>query len=111
MTEHTFEDGSTMRVAYWRRNSEGRQVWEWTIRDAGGTTLADGKDLYSGCCSQATPAEMTETLASFLSAWLEALDYGKDSENYDLFPAKLAEWAQANQDEIEMLSLGDPETW
>jgi hypothetical protein len=43
-----------------------------------------------------------ESLLSFLSAFAEAQSY-PNSENQDLFPAELAEWATQNADEISMI--------
>jgi hypothetical protein len=50
---------------------------------------------------------------SFLSVWHEAMQYGKDSENYDLFDTEneaLVEWVDQNSDEITMLSIEIEET-
>jgi hypothetical protein len=50
---------------------------------------------------------------SFLSAWHEAMQYGKDSENYDLFDTEneaLVEWVDQNSDEIAILSIEIEET-
>lgn len=53
--------------------------------------------------------EMLGTLLSFLTACTEARSYrqrtGRDSENEDLFPDYVAEWAQQHSYELSMLSL------
>jgi hypothetical protein len=52
--------------------------------------------------------EALATLLTFLSAAAEAYDYerrtGRQSDNSDLFPAEVAEWAHMHSDEIGMLA-------
>lgn len=53
------------------------------------------------------------SILGFLSAWAESLDYGPESENYDLFPAddvQLRAWVEDNSDEIAILSVEIEET-
>ena len=57
--------------------------------------------------------EGLESFLAFLSAFAEAHRYGDSgrvSENSDLFPARLAEWAVANSDEIGMVQAEVEET-
>jgi hypothetical protein len=49
--------------------------------------------------------EALSSLLSFLVASAEAVRYGSDSDNSDLFPKKVAEWAYMNSDELSMLSV------
>ena len=83
----------------------GRDVFEWFI------DLPDGQefsaaDLKSGM-QGAELQEMFASLLSFLSACGEGLRYqestGRESENADLFPAPVAQWAAAHSDELSML--------
>lgn len=98
---------ATISLGYSRRaGSEGRTRYEWYI-DAPGIE-AHGDDLQSGC-QGGSIREGMESLLSFLSACGEALNYsdrtGHESENADLFPRDVAEWAAANSDELSMLAL------
>ena len=80
--------------------------------------LADGTEVIGddlSCRAGLTIQSAFESLLSFLGAYAEAIDYstrtGRVSENSDLFPAALADWATGNSDEIGdaqfMLSEGD----
>jgi len=67
-----------------------------------------GVDLYSGC-QGGSLQEGLSSLLSFLDAWVEALQH-QGSENANLFPQKLQEWAVGSADEIGMLSYHLKET-
>ena len=54
-----------------------------------GYTFADPRELIYTPMNDSDPRPVLDTLASFLSAWAEALDY-PDSDNRDLFPAAVA---------------------
>jgi len=88
-----------------RAGRDGRTRYNWYI-DAPGLE-ATGDDLQSGCQGGSIQEGM-ESLLTFLSACGEALNYsdrsGHESENADLFPRDVAEWAQANTDELSMLA-------
>lgn len=103
-------DGSTIDLSLAGTDHEQRQVWRSVIQDSNGKTLLDDAELRTGCYAKENPATMLQTFCDFLTAWLEALGYGEHSENFDLFPANLADWAQANQTGIEYLAYLDPET-
>ena len=68
----------------------------------------EARDIHSGC-QGGTLQEGMESLLSFLYACGEAMAYeegtGRESENSDLFPRHVAEWARDNSDEISMLEL------
>jgi hypothetical protein len=92
-------DDSAYRQAY--NYSIVTDVWRY-----------DGNDIRSGCGAAVDESEAARTLFAFLSAAAEAVDYemrGGTSENSDLFPPHVTQWAYLNSDEIEMLSL-EPET-
>lgn len=50
-----------------------------------------------------------ESFLGFLDAFVEAIEYtrrtGRESENADLFPAELTDWAVENRDEILLKRL------
>jgi len=75
--------------------------------------LIDGKqcsgdDLRSGCGGGSIQSTFV-SLLSFIDAFAEAHFYqlrsGRKSENADLFPTELAQWACENSDEISMIRL------
>jgi hypothetical protein len=65
-------------------------------------------DLHSGC-GGGNLQQGLESLLSFLDAFAEACWYtthqGHKSENTDLFPDELKEWAMCNSNEFGMLRL------
>lgn len=70
----------------------------------------DGNDIRSGCGADVDENDAAETLFAFLSAAAEAYRYemnGGTSENIDLFPAHVTEWAYQNEDEISLLAVQD----
>ena len=78
----------------------GKPVWRYAI-DADGLEY-EAEDLAGWGNSR----EMLATLLTFLGAAAEAHDYelrtGRESDNGDLFPARVMEWAHQNIDEIAM---------
>lgn len=81
-----------------------RMVYRWYIDiPAGEFSEADLRSGCQGCTYQ----EMFGTLLTFLAAAAESLQYQKrtgcESENADLFPIPVVEWASAHSDEISML--------
>lgn len=81
------------------RDNYGKPEWRWFL------DLPDGAE-HSGAelWGWGGSAEMLETLLSFMSACGESLNYGRRTgragENAELFPAPVAEWCAANEDEI-----------
>lgn len=85
---------------------EGRRQYSWRIQLADGRTFK-ARDLWTGAngFGDNGARAMTGTLLSFLGAFAEAQDYRPywcDSENRNLFPKGLREWATQNSDEIAM---------
>ena len=66
----------------------------------------EDSDLRSGC-QGATLQKMFGTLLAFLSACAEGRQYqtrtGRKSENGNLFPERVGQWAEENSDEISSL--------
>lgn len=85
-----------------RRDHYGKTVWHWYVD--GDDLEASGDDL----AGWGDHREMMGGLLSFLSACGEGLSYqertGCESENADLFPRDVAEWARDHANELEMLS-------
>lgn len=109
-------DGSVIQV--WHIGNEWqpdelshRQRYGYVIVSAGDNGAHgwryDGDDIRSGCGVGIDVMAAADTLVSFLGASAEAYGYGADSENYDLFPAHVTEWAYVNDDEIAALAMGD----
>lgn len=110
----TLTDGSVVRIHCIGWRGEGPNAWEvrrrfrWTVRDASGVKLASGADLHGGHRMKTTERETAGTFASFVDAWVEALTYGdEDSEYRDLFPESLREWAEANSEELYLLTMAE----
>ena len=72
-----------------------------------------GDDIHSGCNAEPNVTDAAETLFSFLGAAAEAYRYGMaggTSENDDLFPEHVMEWAYMNDDVISMVGYELSET-
>jgi hypothetical protein len=68
----------------------------------------DGDDIRSGCGADVDESDAARTLFEFLYAAAEAYRYemnGGTSENIDLFPRHVTEWAYQNSDEISLLAM------
>jgi hypothetical protein len=84
---------------------EGRTVFTYTLQGAGINYTAS--DLKSGCGRGGREdRDGMESLLSFLGAAAESYRYtmrtGRESENGDLFPKEIMEWAYQNDGEINM---------
>lgn len=89
-------------IEYSDRPGRGHRVRYRYYIDAPGIEYS-GDDLQSG--SNHGLQNGLESLLSFLGACGEAYRYGPESENYDLFPPEVAEWAYLNCDELGMLTI------
>jgi len=84
-------------------NKDNRESFAYVIFDAQGEVLHEGKDLMSGVGGEEDVDKMMASLLDFLSASAEAS--GPDSDNWDLFPAVVRDWAKANSDELSILAV------
>ena len=90
-------------------DNAGRLVWQWYIDlpDGAEHTAADLATHPQGNEEDSVRAALA-SLLSFLSACGEAISYqrstGRESENADLFPPQVAEWADQSSDEIGMVA-------
>jgi hypothetical protein len=86
-----------------RATPEGRAQFRWCIDiPAGEFSEADIRSGVGGCTYQ----QMFGSLLSFLGAAADAYRYemgGRKSENADLFPPEVNEWAYQHDDEISTL--------
>ena len=94
-------------IEYAHFTLDGRQAYRYFI-DLGEYAYQKN-DLASGV-GGGTLQESLESLLGFLGAFAEAIAYrdptGKTgSDNEDLFPVMLGEWATANADEIAMMEI------
>lgn len=96
-------------IEYYHNEPDGRVRYRYHIDSPAGDYTAS--DLRSGCQGGSLQSGLASLLC-FLSAFAEAVSYsqrtGRESENLDLFPESLREWAYANSDEFSML-LGELE--
>lgn len=100
--------GGTIHIEPHQRNQEDRAVWHYVIEDSDGTVLDDGTDLRSGAGADFDARKMMGTLLGFLGAAAESYRYmmsGQTSENDDLFPPDVTEWAYQHDDELAGLAL------
>lgn len=94
-------------IDYAARHGIGNATrYKWTIFGQG--FEYSGDDLQSGQQGGGLREGMG-SLLSFLGAFAEALRHPL-SENRDLFPAELADWASEHSDEFSMLALEIEET-
>ena len=84
---------------------DGRTIYGYSIRLDGLNPTHQGRDLKSGC-QGGTERDGLASLLSFLTAAAEAYGYtmrtGRESDNGDLFPPKIMEWAYLNDSEISL---------
>jgi hypothetical protein len=92
-------DGSRLTMTAINRDNEGRIVYLWFVDGANGKELAAGDDIRSGVGADVDLEEAFRSFSSFLNAWVEALDH-PGSDNRDLFPDSLQDWAMNNDDEL-----------
>jgi len=81
--------------------------YRWTIIPPG-MPIYSGSELRMGASSQPNDGQALATLLSFLGAFAEAVDVtrraGIESDNLDMFPEQLQEWAyQVGSDEFSVL--------
>lgn len=86
-------------------HASGRWQWAYYINYALGQEHY-GDDLSGHTCD---PHEMMGTLLVFLEACAEAYAYtqrtGRESDNADLFPPAIAEWAYLHSDDLAMARM------
>lgn len=94
-------------IEYSRRPGRGGRMRYRYYIDAPGFEHTDD-DLQSGA-QGGSLVDGLKSLLSFLSACAESRRYGRahgiQGENADLFPDPIGEWAEANQDEIDMMGF------
>ena len=98
--------GGWITVGYAKRDGrDGRTRYRWEIIFPDGSDASDD-DLQSGCQGGDLMGGL-ESLLSFLGAAAEAYRYqmgtGRESDNADLFPAHVVEWAYQHDSEISCL--------
>ncbi len=95
-------DGSSVRIASLGVTNEGRQAYGWDVyaNVAGNSVrIAGGTDINSGVGASVDLWSAHETFASFVGAWIESFGY-PGSDNADLFPDAMRNWAEQNADEL-----------
>jgi hypothetical protein len=102
-------DGAgTLHISPVRRDGEDRVVWRYVIEDGHGTVLDEAADLWTGSGDPVDPRKAMAALVGYLGAAAEAYRvgmHGQASENADLFPPDVAEWAYMHDDELASLGL------
>lgn len=87
---------------HWHADDRGnRQRYRYVISTPQWKHL--GNDINSGVDAEPDERTALETLATFLSACAESRSYG-GGENAAMFPDHVGEWAEANSDELALLS-------
>ena len=98
---------TTIHITPVRRDPDDRVIWRYIIEDDH-QVLDDATDLRSGTGDPTDPRKAMVTLLGFLGAAAEAYRHtmtGQGSENADLFPPDLTEWAYEHDDELAALAL------
>ena len=97
LTLEDSESGLTFAIAFDRWDLD-RPQWSYRV-SAGDEVLAEGSDLRGGSASVPCEAKAMADLLGFIGAYAEAIEYerrtGSESDNRDLFPATLADAADA----------------
>jgi hypothetical protein len=81
-----------------------RNQYIWRIAQSDGKVIAEGDDLRSGSGASVNHAETLASLCTFLSAYGEARRYGPQSDNYDLFPESVAEFAECYGEHLSIVA-------
>lgn len=87
-------------------DDQGKKVYKFYI-DILNQKAYESSDLRGSVCGNESGhpiQEVMESLLNFLSASAEAYSY-PDSDNRDLFPEYIMEWAYQNKEEIEIAFL------
>lgn len=92
------------------RDGDHRQVWKFRILDTYGEviTATGGYEDHIYSPEFGTPMEALGSLVSFLLACAESKS--EDSENYNLFPNEIREWAEMCSDELGMVAMAIEES-
>jgi len=99
-----FGTDNWVSIEYGGVDRENRTIYRYYIDTPQGEYT--GNDLKSGCQGGSLQSGL-ESLLSFLGAWAEALQYsvnGRRSENIDLFPEFLQDFALQYSDEISTIA-------
>jgi hypothetical protein len=102
------DHGATIHVEPVGHTPDGRIAWRYIVEDNAGQVLDDATDLHSGIGDQIDSRRTLATLLSFLSAAAESYRHtmtGPSSDNADMFPPDLMEWAYEHDDELAALAL------
>lgn len=81
---------------------EDRITYKWLIEHEG-VVLGEAADIT--CVGDVDYRQAMSTLLTFLEAAAEAVAYGPDSDNIDLFPETVMEWAAENDTDIQVAHL------
>lgn len=93
-----------------QRDDEDRPLYRYKITDEQAGIDHEGADLHLGPRLRPDNLRAAKTLLSFLyaanEAYLTELEGNIDSENLDLFPMPVNEWAYVHAEDIEMAQVG-----
>jgi hypothetical protein len=90
-------------------DEENRPLCRYKITDDAARIDHEGADIHLGASHKPSNTKAADALLSFLSAAGEAyvteFEGNIDSENLDLFPIPVSEWAYVNAEEISVAQL------
>lgn len=98
---------TTIHITPVRRDTDDRVIWRYIIEDDDHQVLDDATDLRSGTGDDVDPNKAMTTLLGYLGAAAEAYRHtmsGQDSDNTDLFPPNVTEWAYQHDDQLAALA-------
>jgi hypothetical protein len=101
-------NAGTIHIEPVHRDTDGRIVWRHVIEDDHHQVLDDATDLHTGAGDDLDARKTMTTLLAFLTAAAEAYRHtmnGHHSDNADMFPPQVTEWAYDHDDELAALIL------
>jgi hypothetical protein len=101
------DSGATLHIEPTDRDNDGRMVWRYVIEDSGGYVLDDA-EIRSGVGDPINARKAMATLINFLGAAADSYRHtmtGGHSDNADMFPPQVMEWAYEHDDELAALAL------
>jgi hypothetical protein len=102
------DTGAVLHIAPVGRDTDCHVIWRCVVEDSTGHVLDDTTGLRSPVDEDPDPTVAMRNLLGFLGAAADAYRHtlnGQHTDNTDLFPPDVCEWAYEHDDEIAALAL------